>query len=96
MKETKLLYHTSDIFRPWRYGNSEKLFNSERKRLLIYHHGNIVETIEIWQRLSVCFVFAQLFRRTMKKSDVWNRFNNHLNFKYCSIFMLLLNCQNWV
>lgn len=59
--------------------NVEKLLNSKREALLVGHHGDVIQTIKVWQCLQVCLVLNQLLSSSVQQSDVWIRANNLLS-----------------
>ncbi len=70
---------TPNPLRPRRYVDAEKLLDGKRKRLLVVHHGDIIEAVEVGQRLSVGLVFAQLLRCAMQQANVGYRLDYHLD-----------------
>jgi hypothetical protein len=48
--------HSSDPFRPLGDLNVQQLLNSQRKTLLVGHHGDVIKSIEVWQSLQICLV----------------------------------------
>lgn len=60
----------------------EKLLDSEGEALLIRHHGNVIETIEVGQSLEVGLVLDQLLGTSMKQADVGVGTNNFLSAQF--------------
>lgn len=50
--------------------NVEKLLDSKSKALLVCHHGDIVQTVEVRQSLKIGLVLDQLFRSSVQQADV--------------------------
>jgi hypothetical protein len=48
----------------------QQLLNSEREALLVGHHGNIVEAVEVGQGLQVCAVLDELLSAAVQQSNV--------------------------
>lgn len=48
----------------------EKLLDSKGKTLLIGHHGNVIQSVEVGKSLEVGFVFDQLLSATVEQTDV--------------------------
>ena len=40
--------HGSNVFRSLRDINVEELLHRQTETLLVHHHGNVVETVEVW------------------------------------------------
>ena len=43
--------HGANEFSPLGDVDVEKFFNGETEALLVHHHRNVVQTIEVWERL---------------------------------------------
>lgn len=50
--------------------NVQKLLDSKSKALLVCHHGDIVQTVEVWQSLEIGLVLDQLFGSSVQQADV--------------------------
>lgn len=50
--------------------NVQKLLDSKSKALLVCHHGDIVQTVEVWQGLEIGLVLDQLFGSSVQQTDV--------------------------
>ena len=60
----------TDILGSERNVNVEKLLYSQTVGLLVTHHGDIIQTVEVWESLHVGLVFYQLLSASMKQSNV--------------------------
>lgn len=50
--------------------NVQKLLDGKGKALFVCHHGDIVQTVEVWQSLKIGLVLDQLFRSSVQQTDV--------------------------
>lgn len=50
--------------------NVQQLLNSQGEALLVGHHGDVIQSVEVWQGLHVGLVFDQLLGTTVKQTDV--------------------------
>lgn len=50
--------------------NVQKLLDSKSKALLVCHHGDIVQTVKVWQSLEIGLVLDQLFGSSVQQTDV--------------------------
>lgn len=48
----------------------QQLLDGQGEALLVGHHGDIVQTVEVGQRLQVCLVLDQLLSTTVQQTDV--------------------------
>lgn len=62
--------HHADILGADRYINSGKFFYRQAIRLLVDHHGNVVQTVHIGQGLQIGFGFSQFFGASVRKADM--------------------------
>ena len=53
-----------------RHGDAEQLFRRQTKRVLLVHRRDIVEPVEIRDRLQIGLVLDQLFGAAMKQADM--------------------------
>src|SRR5262249_44931509 len=53
-----------------RHGDANKSFPRKRVSVLLIHWCDVIETIEIWQRLEVGLVFDQLLSAAVKQPDM--------------------------
>ena len=60
--------HGPDVLGTNRDINVKQLLDSQREALLVGHHGDIVETVEVGQRLEVCPVLDELLCASMQQS----------------------------
>lgn len=60
----------SDVFGTDRDVNVQQLLDSQREALLVGHHRDVVETIEVGQGLEICSVLDELLGSTVQQSDV--------------------------
>jgi hypothetical protein len=60
----------TDPLRTLRHLNIEKLLHGERETLLVRHHTDIVQAVEVWESLQVGLVLDQLLRASVQQSDV--------------------------
>lgn len=61
---------TSNILGAQRHVYVQQLLDRQGEALLIAHHGDIVQAIEVGQRLHVGLVLDQLFRAAVQEADV--------------------------
>src|SRR5262249_34431619 len=54
----------------FRHGDANKSFHRKRVSVLLIHWCDVIETIEIWQRLEVGLVFDQLLSAAVKQPDM--------------------------
>jgi hypothetical protein len=50
--------------------DAEQLFGRQAERVFLIHRRDIVEPVEIWQRLQIGFVLDKLFSAAMEQADV--------------------------
>lgn len=50
--------------------NVQQLLDSKSKALLVCHHGDIVQTVKVWQSLEIGLVLDQLFGSSVEQTDV--------------------------
>jgi hypothetical protein len=50
--------------------NVQQLLDSEREALLVGHHRDVVQTVEVGQRLQICPVLDELLGAAVQQSDV--------------------------
>ncbi|KAI6770051.1 hypothetical protein HG530_004680 [Fusarium avenaceum] len=60
----------SDELGSLRNFNVEKLLHGEREALLVGHHGDIIESIEVGKGLEICLVLDQLLGTSVQQTDV--------------------------
>lgn len=60
----------------------QQLLNSQGEALLVGHHGNIVQTVEVRQRLEVCLVLDQLLGTAVQQTDVGVGAHNLLSVQF--------------
>lgn len=65
-----LAEHGSDPLCSLRYLDVEELLDGKGEDLLVGHHGNIVQTIKVWECLEVGLVFNQLLGTAVQETDV--------------------------
>ena len=58
------------MFCPARYGNAEELLHRQAVGMLLIHRRDIVQPVEIGQRLQVGLGLYQLFRTPVKQADM--------------------------
>jgi hypothetical protein len=51
-------------------GNAQQLFRRETERMLLVHRRDIVEPVEVWNRLQVGLLLDQLLGAAMKQADM--------------------------
>lgn len=56
----------------------QQLLDGQGKALLVRHHGNVIQSVEVRQGLHVGLIFDQLLGTTMKQTDVGVRADNLL------------------
>jgi hypothetical protein len=64
-----------------RHGDAEQLFSGEAERMLLVHRRDIVEPVEIGDRLQIGLLLDQLFGATMQKPDMRIDARDHLAVK---------------
>ena len=62
--------HDANDRRAARYLDIEQLLDGERVAMLGGHHGDVVQTVHVWQRLLVVFVLNQLLCAAVQEADV--------------------------
>ena len=62
--------HHPDVLRPNRHFKTQKLFDGQAVRMLVGHHGHVIQSIHIRKRLNVGFVLGQLFSGAVQQSNV--------------------------
>src|SRR2546423_168065 len=65
-----LAVQNPDQLRTARHGDAEQLFRRQTKRVLLIHRRDVIEPVEIRDRLQIGFVLDQLFGAAMKQADV--------------------------
>ena len=60
-----LIKHHAYILGPQGHLYAQKFFNRQHVSMLIAHHGAIIQTVHIWNRLQEGPMLGQLFRRAM-------------------------------
>src|SRR5262249_39055976 len=53
-----------------RHDEAEQFFGCEAERVLLIHRCNVVEPVEIWDRLLIGLVFDELFSAAVQEADV--------------------------
>jgi hypothetical protein len=61
---------------------AEQLFRREAERVLLVHRRNVVEPIEVPDRLQIGLIFDQFFGSAMEQTDVWIDTLDHLSIKF--------------
>ena len=61
--------------------DAKQLFGRQAERVFLIHRRDIVEPVEIWQRLQIGFVLDKLFSAAMKQADVGIDAPDHLAVK---------------
>ena len=65
-----LAEHRTNVFCPeWDINPQQSLYG-QRVGLLVTHHGDVVQTIEVGQALDVGLIFHQLLCATMEEANV--------------------------
>jgi len=59
-----------DPLRSFWHLNVQQLLYGQREALLVRHHGDIVQTVEVGQCLKVGLVLNELLRTTVQETDV--------------------------
>jgi hemin uptake protein HemP len=60
----------SDVLGALRDINVQQLLDGQREALLVCHHGDIIETVKVWQGLHIGLVFDQLLGTAVQQTDV--------------------------
>ena len=60
----------------------QQLLNSEREALLVGHHGDVVETVEVRQGLEICAVLDELLGTTVQQTNVGIGAHNLLSVEF--------------
>ncbi|MEZ5891773.1 MAG: hypothetical protein R3C58_01295 [Parvularculaceae bacterium] len=60
----------ADVLRAFRHFNAEEFFRREAERMLLVHRRDIIEAVEIRDRLQIRFILDQLFGAAMKEADM--------------------------
>ncbi len=63
-------------FRPLRHLNIQQFLHRQREALLIRHHRNVIQSIEIRQRLQIRLILDQLLGPTMQQPNMRIRSHN--------------------
>src|SRR6266478_98665 len=61
--------HANELAASWNR-DAQQLFGRETKRMFLVHRRDVVEPVEIRQRLQVGLVFDQLFSAAMEQTDM--------------------------
>ena len=62
--------HDADVLGADRYIDTGKFFYCQAIRLLIDHHGNVVQAVHIGQGLQIGFGFRQFFSTAVQEADM--------------------------
>jgi hypothetical protein len=62
--------HDADVLGAQRHLDAEQLFDRHHIRMLVAHHGDVIEPVHVGNRLQVSFLLRQLFRRAMQQPDM--------------------------
>src|SRR5690606_6374720 len=65
-----LVEHDADVLRAQRRLDAQQLLDGHDVRVLVAHHGDVVEAVHVGQRLDVGLVFGQLFGGPVQQADV--------------------------
>ena len=65
-----LVEHHADVLRALRDVDPEQTLDGEAVGVLVAHHGHVVETVHVRQRLDVGLVLGELLGRAMQEPDV--------------------------
>ena len=65
-----------------RHGDSEQLFRCQTKRVLLVHRRDIIEPVEIRDRLQIGLLLDQLFGAAMKQPDMRIETLHHLAVEF--------------
>lgn len=65
-----LAKQSTDVLGTDRDVNVQQLLNSEREALLVGHHRDVVETVEVGQGLQICAVLNELLGTAVQQTDV--------------------------
>ena len=74
--------HHTDVLRTHRHLNAEQLLDGQAIRVLIAHHGHIVQTVHVWQRLDERLMLSQLLSRAVQQADVRISTLNNLTIQF--------------
>ena len=74
--------HGTDVLGSVGDFNVEELLNSEGETLLVGHHGDVVEAVEVRKSLEVGLVLNQLLGTAMQQTDVRVGANNFLSIDF--------------
>ena len=62
--------HHTDVLRANRHIKAHELFNGQAIRMLVAHHGHIVEAVHVGQGLQIGFALGQFFSGPVQQADV--------------------------
>lgn len=68
--ESMRIVFTSNVFGAQRHVYVQQLLDRQGEALLVAHHGDVVQAIEVGQRLHVGLVFDQFLRAAVQKTDM--------------------------
>lgn len=73
--------HGTDVLGTLRNLNIQQLLNRKREALLVGHHGDIIQSIEVRQSLEICAVLDELLRASVQQANVWIGTDNFFTIK---------------
>ncbi len=76
-----LAVENADQLAAARHGNAEQLFRRETERVLLIHRRDVIEPVEIRDRLQIGFLLDQFFGAAMKQADMRIDAGNHFAVK---------------
>ncbi|GMT36090.1 hypothetical protein PFISCL1PPCAC_27387, partial [Pristionchus fissidentatus] len=79
---SQLAEEGSNVLCTGRNVDAEQFLNRERPRLLVAHHGDVVQTIHVRESLRVGLVLDEFLSRSMQKTNVRNGFDDNLSFQF--------------
>src|SRR6516225_5440786 len=77
-----LAVENADQLAATRYLDAEQLFGRKTKRVLLVHRGDIVEPVEIRNRLQIGLLLDQLLGTAMQETDMWIDALDHLSVQF--------------
>ncbi len=66
-----------DVLRAFGHADAKEFFDGEAPDVLLAHHADVIEPIEIRQRLDVGFILDELFGTAVEQADVRVGFGDH-------------------